>query len=161
MAKARKDNRGRALRKGESQRTDNTYVYTYTDPFKKRRFVYAKDLQTLREKQNKLKREQLDGLDSYLAGNATLNFVFDRYMSTKYDLRKTTRSNYLYMYNHFVRDGFGILGIVILVMNVVFQYLIPDNDGFLGAGVLVGKALGGLFGDLVAAHFGGGGDDQL
>ena len=83
MAKARKDNRGRALRKGESQRTDNTYVYTYTDPFKKRRFVYAKDLQTLREKQDKLKREQLDGLDSYLAGNATLNFVFDRYMSTK------------------------------------------------------------------------------
>ena len=49
MAKARKDNRGRALRKGESQRTDNTYVYTYTDPFKKRRFVYAKDLQTLRK----------------------------------------------------------------------------------------------------------------
>ena len=37
MAKARKDNKGRALRKGESQRTDNTYVYTYTDPFKKRR----------------------------------------------------------------------------------------------------------------------------
>ena len=107
MAKARKDNRGRALRKGESQRTDNTYVYTYTDPFKKRRFVYAKDLQTLREKQDKLKKEQLDGLDSYLAGNATLNFVFDRYMSTKYDLRKTTKSNYLYMYNHFVRDGFG------------------------------------------------------
>ena len=58
MAKARKDNKGRALRKGESQRTDNTYVYTYTDPFKKRRFVYAKDLQTLREKQEKLKREQ-------------------------------------------------------------------------------------------------------
>ena len=107
MAKARKDNKGRALRKGESQRTDNTYVYTYTDPFKKRRFVYAKDLQTLREKQEKLKREQLDGLDSYVAGNATLNFVFDRYMSTKYELRKTTKSNYLYMYNHFVRDSFG------------------------------------------------------
>ena len=46
MAKARKDNKGRALRKGESQRTDNTYVYTYTDPFKKRRFVYAKDCYT-------------------------------------------------------------------------------------------------------------------
>ena len=28
MAKARKDNKGRALRKGESQRTDNTYVHT-------------------------------------------------------------------------------------------------------------------------------------
>lgn len=107
MAKARKDNKGRALRKGESQRTDNTYVYTYTDPFKKRRFVYARDLQTLRKKESDLIKNQLDGLDVYMAGNATLNYVFDRYMSTKYDLRKTTRSNYMYMYDHFVRDGFG------------------------------------------------------
>ena len=107
MAKARKDNKGRALRKGESQRTDNTYVYTYTDPFKKRRFVYARDLQTLRKKEADLIKNQLDGLDVYMAGNATLNYVFDRYMSTKYDLRKTTRSNYMYMYDHFVRDGFG------------------------------------------------------
>lgn len=107
MAKARKDNKGRALRKGESQRTDKTYVYTYTDPFKKRRFIYAKDLQMLREKETELIKKQLDGLDVYMAGNATLNFVFDRYMATKYDLRKTTRSNYKYMYDHFVRDGFG------------------------------------------------------
>lgn len=134
MAKARKDNRGRALRKGESQRTDNTYVYTYTDPFKKRRFVYAKDLQTLREKQDKLKREQLDGLDSYLAGNATLNFVFDRYMSTKYDLRKTTKSNYLYMYNHFVRDGFGERLIAELkYSDVKYFYLYLLNDKGLQA----------------------------
>ncbi len=107
MAKARKDNKGRALRKGESQRADSTYVYTYTDPFKKRRFVYARDLQTLREKEKALVKDQLDGLDTYLAGKATLNFVFDRYMSTKYDLRKSTRANYTYMYDHYVREGFG------------------------------------------------------
>lgn len=109
MAKARKDNRGRALRKGEIQRSlDGTYVYSYTDPFGKRRYIYAQDLRTLREKEDRLKKDQLDGLDVYMAGNATLNFVFDRYMSTKYDLRKTTRSNYNYMYDHFVREGFGM-----------------------------------------------------
>lgn len=108
MAKARKDNRGRALRKGESQRkSDLSYLYAYTDPFGKRRYIYAPDLRILREKEDKLKKDQLDGLDVYAAGNATLNFVYDRYMSTKYDLRKTTRSNYNYMYDHFVRDGFG------------------------------------------------------
>jgi integrase len=108
MAKARKDNKGRALRKGESQRkSDLSYVYTYTDPFGKRRYISSKDLAKLRQKEDKLKKDQLDGLDVYAAGNATLNFVFDRYMSTKYDLRKTTRSNYNYMYDHFVRDGFG------------------------------------------------------
>ena len=50
MAKARKDNKGRALRKGESQRTeDMRYMYTYTDPYGKRRYIYANDLRTLRE----------------------------------------------------------------------------------------------------------------
>lgn len=108
MAKARKDNRGRALRKGESQRSsDKSCIYTYTDPYRKRRYIYAKDLQTLREKEDKLKKDQLDGLDAYAAGNTTLNFVFDRYISTKYELRKSTLSNYCYMYDHFVREGFG------------------------------------------------------
>ena len=37
MAKARKDNKGRALRKGEVQRSqDGRYVYTYTNPVGKR-----------------------------------------------------------------------------------------------------------------------------
>ena len=77
MAKARKDNRGRVLRKGESQRSqDLRYVYSYTDPFGKRRYIYANDLQTLREKENKLVKDQLDGLDVYVVGHADLNFVF-------------------------------------------------------------------------------------
>lgn len=108
MAKARKDNKGRALRKGESQRTeDMRYVYTYTDPFGRRKYIYATDLRTLREKESQLLKDQLDGLDVYAAGNADLNFVFDRYISTKTDLRKTTYTNYKYMYDHFVRDEFG------------------------------------------------------
>lgn len=108
MAKARKNNKGRTLRKGESQRTeDMRYVYTYTDPFGRRKYIYATDLRTLREKENQLLKDQLDGLDVYAAGNADLNFVFDRYISTKTDLRKTTYTNYKYMYDHFVRDEFG------------------------------------------------------
>ena len=45
MAKARKDDRGRALRKGEVQRaSDKRYMYTYTDPLGRRKFIYANDL---------------------------------------------------------------------------------------------------------------------
>ena len=36
-----------------------------------------------------------------------MNYVFDRYISTKSELRRTTYTNYTYMYDHFVRDGFG------------------------------------------------------
>ena len=55
MAKARKDDRGRALRKGEVQRaSDKRYMYTYTDPFGRRKFIYANDLAELRDKERKL-----------------------------------------------------------------------------------------------------------
>ena len=87
MAKARKDHRGRALRKGEIQRKDKSYMYTYTDPYGKRRYIYANDLVGLREKEKQLMKDQLDGLDVYAAGNADLNFVFDRYITTKTELR--------------------------------------------------------------------------
>ena len=54
MAKARKDDRGRALRKGEVQRSsDKRYMYTYTDPQGRRQFIYANDLAELREKEKK------------------------------------------------------------------------------------------------------------
>ena len=52
MAKARKDLRGRALRKGEMQRSsDKRYVYSYTDPLGRRKYLYANDLVTLRQKE--------------------------------------------------------------------------------------------------------------
>lgn len=57
MAKARKDHRGRALRKGEIQRKDKTYMYTYTDPYGKRRYIYANDLVELREKEKRLMKD--------------------------------------------------------------------------------------------------------
>ena len=108
MATTRKDLRGRTLRKGEMQRSsDKRYAYSYTDPLGRRKYIYANDLVTLREKEAQLTKDQMDGLDIYVAGKATVNFVFDRYMSLKTNLRQTTRSNYLYMYNRFIRDTFG------------------------------------------------------
>lgn len=106
--KQRKDSKGRVLLKGESQRKlDGMYIYTYTDPYGSRRYVYSKDLLTLREKKENLLRCQMDGLDFYVGGKATINMAFDRYISTKHNLRDTTRSNYVYMYNRFVREEFG------------------------------------------------------
>ena len=91
MAKGRKDPKGRVLRKGETYRPqDNRYRYSYTDPFGRRKSIYDKDLAKLREKEDQLKKDQLDGLDVYVAGRATLNDVFDRYISMKHDLRNTT-----------------------------------------------------------------------
>ncbi len=107
MATSRKDNRGRVLRKGETQRKDGRYVYSYTDPYGKRHCVYSMDILELRRKEMDLIRNQMDGLDNYVGGMASVNYVFDRYIRIKSELRATTKTNYEYMYNRFVRDSFG------------------------------------------------------
>ena len=95
----RKDGKGRVLRKGEGYRKgDGRYSYVYVDPLGKKRTIYAKSLVKLREREEQLKKDQLDGLDVYVAGKADVNFLFDRYISTKTELRSTTYSNYLYTY---------------------------------------------------------------
>ena len=123
MAKTRKDLRGRSLRKGEVQRaSDKRYMYTYTDPLGRRKFIYANDLTQLREKEEKLLKDQLDGLDIYVAGKAALNETFDRYISTKYNLRESTRSSYLYTYDHYVRETFGLKRIAEIKYSDVLQF---------------------------------------
>lgn len=132
MSKTRKDLRGRTLHKGEMQRSsDKRYAYSYKDPLGRRKYIYANDLVTLREKEKQLFKDQLDGLDIYVAGKATVNFVFDRYMSIKTNLRETTRSNYLYMYDRFIRNTFGQKKIADIKYSDVYQfyqYLIEKED---------------------------------
>lgn len=105
---ARKDGKGRALKKGEHYRkSDGRYSYSYRDSDGNRKFIYSNNLAKLREREEQLIRDQMDGLNVYVAGHATVNFVFDRYLSTKSELRSTTRSNYIYIWEHYIRDGFG------------------------------------------------------
>ena len=107
MAKSRKDSRGYVLRTGESQRKDGRYSYSYTDLDKNRRTVYAKTLVELRAKERKIIRDKEDGLNPQMADRMTLNELYDRFIEQKYDLKPSTKVNYLYMYNHFVRPTFG------------------------------------------------------
>lgn len=105
---SRKDKKGRVLRKGESyNEAKKKYLYTYNDSSGKRRSVYSNDLAELREKEEQLKRDQLDGIDTYVAGNADLNFLFDRYIATKNELRVSTKANYITVYDRYVRSEFG------------------------------------------------------
>lgn len=107
MAKSRKDSRGYVLRRGECQRSDGRYSYSYTDKDRKRHVVYAGSLIDLRKKEQKIRRDLEDGLDPQRAEQITVNQLYDAYIKQKYNLKATTKANYIYMYDHFVRDGFG------------------------------------------------------
>jgi integrase len=107
MAQSRKDSRGYALRIGECQRSDGRYSYSYVDKDRKRQVVYAPDLITLRKKEQQIRRDLEDGLDPRRAERVTVNQVYDSYIKGKYDLKATTKANYIYTYDHFIRETFG------------------------------------------------------
>lgn len=94
------------LQKGESKRSDGRYMYRYTDINGKRHAIYARTLVDLRIQERQIARDKNE-LNEYVTTGASVNFVFDRYISMKTNLKRSTRSNYLYIYDKFIRDGFG------------------------------------------------------
>ena len=99
----KKDNKGRKLNKGEQQRKDGTYHYTYLDIYKKRRYIYAKTLVELREKEEELKRDLFDGIDS-TSSKMTLNKLFRVFINFKKDLRESTKVNYIRRWEYSIEN---------------------------------------------------------
>lgn len=107
MAEKRKDNKGRNLRTGEYQRKDLMYQYKYIGADGKQKFVYSKDLQELRKKEEQIKQDIKDGIKTRAEIPLSVNDMFDKYIATKTELKASTRTNYCYMYKNYVRDTFG------------------------------------------------------
>ena len=102
----RKDKDRIVLRTGEGQRPNGTYEYRWTDGTGKRRRVYAKTLEELREKEQQIEKDKCDGIKAE-ARYVTLNDLFDLWKQIKRGLKDNTFQNYQYMYNMFVRPEFG------------------------------------------------------
>ena len=102
----RKDNKGRVLRTGESQRKDLIYQYRYTDALGNRKCIYASDLKTLREKEDELQRSLEDGLN-YAGGEITVYELLQRYLSLKCGVRYNTKVGYGFVMNIVQKEPFG------------------------------------------------------
>lgn len=100
----RKDNKGRVLKNGESQRMDGRYVYQYKDIDGKRKSAYAKDLNELRKKEKAIEARISSNIyDS----DTTLNQMFDEYIKHKGNLKERTKENNIALWNYRVRDSIG------------------------------------------------------
>ena len=102
----RKDKARVVLRKGESQRKDGKYDFRWTSPDGKRHSIYAATLEELREKENDIQRDSLEGIKAE-ARYVTLNDVFTLWAKAKRGLKDNTFQNYLYLYRQFVEPDFG------------------------------------------------------
>ena len=106
MSEKRKDNKGRILRTGESQRKDLIYQYRYTDIRGKRQTVYSSDLKELREKEKEIQKQLDDGID-YAAGKINVIQLLERYISIKQGVRYNTKVGYNFVLNLVKKEDFG------------------------------------------------------
>lgn len=115
----RKDNKGRVLNDGESQRNDGRYVYQYTDQSGKRKSVYSwkllssdrtpsgkrKDL-SLREKEKQIAADIKNGIIPD-GGRITVLQLVEKYIITKSGVRSSTKAGYKTVINILKNDAFG------------------------------------------------------
>jgi len=120
MSDKRRDNKGRLLRQGELQRNDGKYEYRYFDSKGERHSVYSWKLvdtdkvpngkrckESLRSMEKRIQRDLEDGIYTHESYRTTLNWFFDDYISQKIEIKASTRVNYKYMYDNYVRDEIG------------------------------------------------------
>lgn len=107
MAKGKRKDKSRVvLRTGELQRSDGTYQYSWMDVNHKRRYVYARTLDDLRQREAQIAKDKCDGIKAE-ARYTTLNELFELWASLKRGLKDNTFENYKYMFNTFTRPIIG------------------------------------------------------
>lgn len=137
MAEKRRDSKGRVLWAGESQRPDGKYEFKYADNNGERHSVYSWKLvstdhapdgkqsgKSLRDMEKQIKKDLEDNLLVYETRKMTLNAFWDDYISLKHELKDSTRSNYIYMYNKYVRPDFGKKNITTIKFSDVKRFYI-------------------------------------
>ena len=119
MSEVRRDNKGRKLFNGESQRKDGKYEYKYQDIWGKRKTVYSwkltptdrvpagkRDDISLREKIKQIQKD-LNSNITPNGGNLTVLKLVEKYISQKTGVRHNTRSNYNFVVNVIKNETFG------------------------------------------------------
>ena len=123
MSEKRRDNRGRVLRFGESQRQDGRYAFKYKDSDGSVKFVYSWRLDkndrtpagkkrelSLREKEKQIEHDLFDHIVSN-GGNYTVLELVKKYVTLKTGVRHNTEANYNFVINIIAKADFGKLRI--------------------------------------------------
>lgn len=106
MAERRKDNKGRVLKEGETQRKNGTYDYRWKDKIGNRHSIYANTLDELRQKKEEVFKDMRDGI-KVTSQKVTINDIYNIWITIKKGIKNNTFQNYKYMYNKFVYNTLG------------------------------------------------------
>ncbi|HEN5988436.1 TPA: tyrosine-type recombinase/integrase [Streptococcus agalactiae] len=119
MSEKRRDNKGRILKTGESQRKDGRYLYKYIDSFGEPQFVYSwklvatdrvpagkRDCISLREKIAELQKDIHDGID-VVGKKMTLCQLYAKQNAQRPKVRKNTETGRKYLMDILKKDKLG------------------------------------------------------
>ena len=114
MSEKRRDNKGRILKTGESQRKDGRYLYKYIDSFGEPQFVYSwklvADCISLREKIAELQKDIHDGID-VVGKKMTLCQLYAKQNAQRPKVRKNTETGRKYLMDILKKDKLGVRSI--------------------------------------------------
>ena len=129
MSAKRRDKNGVLLRDGESQRSDGSYQYRFTDIMGKRKTVYGRTLDDLRKKEKKIQKVVDDSLN-YGEGTCTVLELVKRYTATKQGVRYNTLIGYDFVTNLLEKEEFCRRRIMdIRVSDAKLWFIKLHNDG--------------------------------
>ena len=107
MAKEkRKDSYRRILKTGELEISKGKYSYRWTDRLGKRHAIYASSLEELREKEDQITKDSIDGIKVERA-SVTLDEIYAIWRDLKRGLKDNTKQNYIYTYEQFIHPSLG------------------------------------------------------
>ena len=142
MSEKRRDNRGRILHNGESQRQDGRDAYKYKDLNGETKFVYswrldkndrapagrARDL-SLREKERQIQQDLFNQIVPN-GGNMTVLELVEKYLSLKVNVRHNTQANYNFVKGILKKEPFGSMRIDKVKLSDAKAWLIKlQKDG--------------------------------
>lgn len=130
----RKDKNGKVLKKGESQKKKNLYMYRWTDANGERNCCYANSLEKLREKEKEIEMEIMQGISRK---TITLNEQIETYLKVKTNLAKATRSNYQYYYEHSIKESrLGNMKVIDIKKSDILMFYKKYSDEGYSAGTI-------------------------
>ncbi len=119
MSEKRRDNKGRILRTGESQRADGRYMYKYVNRAGETKVVYSwklvatdrvpkgkRDDLSLREKEREIQRDLEDGIDTK-GKKMTLCELYAKKMAQRSNVKKNTQAGRKYLMDALKQDKLG------------------------------------------------------